>query len=200
MADTADRILNDLRRRRDELKPLVGELERIEAAIDALERAESPSGSRANGSTAAKPADGRRRRRGRPRGSGTGTGTGSGRGSTGPGAGGTEAGPNRTDQFLALVRRGAISIPAAARELGIGPNYLYRIAATLESEGTIRKQGRDYVMNVESTPSENAETLPEPDESGAPHQPATPGRDEGGDDDLIADEGVNEGTREIIEE
>src|SRR3546814_5331449 len=44
--------------------------------------------------------------------------------------------PNRTDQFLDLVRSGGISIPAAARELGIGPNYLYRIAGTLESEGT----------------------------------------------------------------
>ena len=42
-------------------------------------------------------------------------------------------------------------------------------------------------MNVESQPSENAEVLPEPEESG-------------GDDDLVTDEGVNEGTREIVEE
>jgi hypothetical protein len=191
MADTADRILNDLRRRRDELKPLVGELERIEAAIGALESAETGSGTgRANGSPAAKAPNGRRRRRGRPRGSG--------RGAGGSGGGGAPAGPNRTDQFLNLVRRGAISIPAAARELGIGPNYLYRIAATLESEGTIRKQGREYVMNVDSTPSENAEVLPERGESR--NESAPPGRDEGDDDDLIADEGVNEGTREIVEE
>lgn len=171
MADTADRILADLRRRRDELKPLVGELERIEAAIDALERLDS--GDNGGAAPAAPPAPSRsRRRRGRPR----------------------KGEPNRTDQFLDLVRRGAISIPAAARELGVGPNYLYRIAGTLESEGTIRKEGRDYVMNVESAPSDNAEVVPEPDPE--------PG-DEGtaaGDDDLVADEGVNEGTREIVEE
>ena len=174
MADTADRILADLRRRRDELKPLVGELERIEAAIDALERAESANGSggRASGPPSAPASRGRRRRRGRPR----------------------SGEPNRSDQFLDLVRRGGISIPAAAHELGIGPNYLYRIAATLESEGTIRKEGRDYVMNVDTPPSENAEVVPEPDES-AP-------RDKGGrdDDDLVADEGVNEGVDEIVEE
>src|SRR5688572_12197461 len=127
MADTADRILADLRRRRDELKPLVDELERIEAAIAALEAANSGSG---NGSSRSRAASGgstaapSRRRRGRPR----------------------KGEPNRTDQFLELVRTGGISIPAAAREMGIGPNYLYRIAGTLESEGTIKKQGREFVM------------------------------------------------------
>ena len=30
--------------------------------------------------------------------------------------------------------------------LGIGPNYLYRIAGTLESEGTIRKEGKSFVL------------------------------------------------------
>jgi transposase-like protein len=167
MADTADRILDDLRRRRDELKPLVGELERIEAAIDALERAggaPSPSGS-GNGT-------GTGRRRGRPR----------------------KGEPNRSDQFLALVREGGTSIPAAAERLGMGPNYLYRLANTLESEGTIRKQGREYVMNLDSEPSENAEVLPEPEEAGAE------GRDGDDGDDLVADEGVNEGTQEIAEE
>ena len=144
MTDTADRILDDLRRRRDELRPLVDELERIERAIEALERAGGPNG----GATAAP--TGTRRRRGRPR----------------------KGEPNRTDQFLALVQNGATSIPAAAKALGIGPNYLYRIAGTLEGEGTIRKEGREYVMAVE--------------------RPAG--------DDLVADEGVNEGTRAIAEE
>ena len=177
MADTADRILDDLRRRRDELKPLVGELERIEAAIDALERASSDNGAPA--ATRGASGAGRRRGRGRPR----------------------KGEPNRTDQFLALVREGGTSISAAARELGIGPNYLYRIAGTLESEGTIRKQGREYVMNVEGERSDNAEVLPDPEQAGA-------GASESGDaeggasggDDLVADEGVNEGTREIAQE
>jgi hypothetical protein len=124
MTDTADRILQELRARRDELRPLVDELQRIEAAIEALERAggaRSAPAAPATGSRAAGP--GTRRRRGRPR-----------RGE-----------PNRSDQFLQLVRKGAISVPDAARVLGIGPNYLYRIAGTLESEGTIRKQGREFV-------------------------------------------------------
>jgi hypothetical protein len=173
MADTADRILDDLRRRRDELRPLVGELERIEAAIDALERASGNGGSGAR--TAAAPS---------PRGSGTGTGRRRGRPRKGE--------PNRTDQFLALVREGGTSIPAAADALGIGPNYLYRIANSLQAEGTIRKQGREYVMNVEGESSDNAEVLPEPEESGN----GAPGQD----DDLVTDEGVNEGTSEIVEE
>jgi len=167
MADTADRILADLRRRRDELKPLVDELERIEAAIDALERATGDTDSRSNGGPSARPAG---RRRGRPR----------------------KGEPNRTDQFLALVREGGTSISAAARELGIGPNYLYRIANTLQTEGTIRKQGQEYVMNVDGESNENADVVESPDE----------GADASGgdDDDLIADEGVNEGTREIAQE
>jgi hypothetical protein len=118
MTDTADRILQELRARRDELRPLVDELPRIEAAIAALEAA--------GGTTPSSP--GRSgRRRGRPR-----------RGE-----------PNRSDQFLQLVREGAISVPDAARVLGIGPNYLYRIAGTLESEGTIRKEGKKFVMAAE---------------------------------------------------
>ena len=166
MADTADRILDDLRRRRDELRPLVTELERVEAAIDALERAAGDTGARSNGRAQAAPSGtGTGRRRGRPR----------------------KGEPNRTDQFLALVRAGGTSISAAARELGIGPNYLYRIAGTLESEGTIRKQGREYVMNVDGEDTGNAEVVEPP-------------ADEGGGDDLVADEGVNEGTREIVEE
>src|SRR3954452_25237925 len=165
MTDTADRILDDLRRRRDELRPLVDELQRIEAAIDALERLDHGTG---NGTTSR--ATGAGRRRGRPR----------------------KGEPNRADQFLALVRDGGTTIPAAADALGIGPNYLYRIAGTLESEGTIRKEGREYVMAVErESDDDNAEVLPQPDEDDA---------GAGGDDDLVTDEGVNEGTSEIAEE
>src|SRR3954451_22622127 len=138
MTDTADRILDDLRRRRDELRPLVDELQRIEAAIDALERLDHGTG---NGTPSR--ATGAGRRRGRPR----------------------KGEPNRTDQFLALVREGGTSIPVAATELGIGPNYLYRIANTLLNEGTIRKNGREYVMNVDGESTEHADVV-EPPETG----------------------------------
>ena len=164
MTDTADRILDDLRRRRDELRPLIDELQRIEAAIDALERLDA--GAR-NGAGAPVRTG---RRRGRPR----------------------KGEPNRSDQFLALVQDGGTTIPAAAQKLGIGPNYLYRIAGTLESEGTIRKEGREYVMAVErESEDDNAEVLPQPDDAES---------NGGGDDDLVTDEGVNEGTSEIAEE
>jgi hypothetical protein len=164
MTDTADRILDDLRRRREELRPLVDELQRIEAAIDALERIDHGAG---NG-TATAPAPGRRS--GRPR----------------------KGEPNRSDQFLALVQDGGTTIPAAAQQLGIGPNYLYRIAGTLESEGTIRKEGREYVMAVErESEDDNAEVLPQPDDAES---------NGSGDDDLVTDEGVNEGTEKIAEE
>ena len=165
MTDTADRILDDLRRRRDELRPLVEELTRIEAAIEALEQAAGDNGGAPAGRGASA---GSGRRRGRPR----------------------KGEPNRSDQFLALVQDGGTSIPAAAKAMDIGPNYLYRIAGTLESEGTIRKEGRDYVMAVERpNDDDNAETLPQPDEA-----------NESGHDDLVADEGVNEGTSELGEE
>ena len=167
MTDTADRILDDLRRRRDELRPLVDELQRIERAIDALEQATG------NGGAAASPSRRGGRRRGRPR----------------------KGEPNRADQFLALVQNGGTSIPQAAKELGIGPNYLYRIAGTLVNEGTIRKEGRDYVMAVEQeSDDENAEVLPQPDEAEADRDQS------GGGGDLVAEEGVNEGTSEIAEE
>ena len=172
MADTADRILDDLRRRRDEIRPLVDELGRIEAAIDALERV-SDGPARGEGTNGDAPAA-TGRRRGRPR----------------------KGEPNRTDQFLALVRAGGASIPAAAKELGIGPNYLYRLANTLQAEGTIRKQGREYVMNVDGESSDNAEVLPDPETS---EQDKGQGGSADGDD-LVTDEGVNEGTREIVEE
>src|SRR4051812_43304979 len=143
MTDTADRILQELRARRDELRPLVDELGRIEAAIAALEQADDAPAPRAR---AASTPSSSGRRRGRPR-----------RGE-----------PNRSDQFLALVREGAISIPDAARVLGIGPNYLYRIAGTLESEGTIRRDGKQFVIDVEP---------PEPGPNGG----------------LVTTDGVNEG-------
>ena len=164
MADTADRILNDLRRRRDELRPLVDELSRIEAAIEALESAGS------NGNAPSGPAGPTGRRRGRPR----------------------KGEPNRADQFLALVQSGGTSVAAAAKELGIGPNYLYRIAGTLEGEGTIRKVGREYVMAVETERDDNADVI----EPGGEPQPEAGQQD----DDLVAEEGVNEGTREIAQE
>ena len=151
MADpsTVPRLLDELRQRRDELRPLVEELSQIEAAIQALERVGAParSGSRRSGS-----GNGRRG----PRGAGSGR----------PRRGRPPKGePTRSDQFLALVEsQPGISISEAAERLSIEPNYLYRVSATLQREGTIRKDGRGFVPGVAPAPSEQAEVIEVPSE------------------------------------
>lgn len=147
MADnTVSRLLGELKQRRDELRPLVDELSQIEAAIAALEPV--GSGARA-GAGRGRPANGRRGprsgaqgnkpRRGRP----------------------PKGEPTRSDQFLALVeQQPGIGIGEAAQQLAIEPNYLYRVSATLQREGTIRKEGRGFVMAVQAPPpNEGAEVI-----------------------------------------
>ena len=64
----------------------------------------------------------RRRRRGRPRGSGT-----------------------RSAQALALVEaKPGITIPEMAKEMGITPNYLYRILPELAKDGKVKKTGKGW--------------------------------------------------------
>jgi len=47
------------------------------------------------------------------------------------------------DQFLALVREDrGISITQAAEGMGVQPSSLYRIAAKLEREGAIARDGQ----------------------------------------------------------
>jgi hypothetical protein len=124
--------------RLEELRPLVAEVARLERALAALETIERPSTPRAP----TRP--GRRRRRGRP----------PGRRSSG----------TRADQFLALVLdRPGITIAEAAKATGAAPTYLYRIAATLEREGTVRRERRGFVA-----PGVEGPTAPEPRGEGPP--------------------------------
>ena len=108
--------------RLDELRPLVAEVERLERALAALQAADGQA-------EPDQPATRRRgRRRGRP----------PGRRSAG----------TRTDQFLALVRdRPGITVAEAAKATGAAPTSLYRIAATLKREGTVRREGRGFVAS-----------------------------------------------------
>ncbi len=47
---------------------------------------------------------------------------------------------------MALVRdRPGITVAEAAKATGAAPTSLYRIAATLEREGTVRREGRGFV-------------------------------------------------------
>jgi hypothetical protein len=133
MADFLDEKRSEIKSRLDELRPLVDEYHRLDAALSALEGV---------GAGAAAPARGRRRaassgsansssrrgggsgsgRRGRPRGSGT-----------------------RGKQALELVRaKPGITIPELAQDMGIEQNYLYRVLPGLQKDGLVRKEGRGW--------------------------------------------------------
>jgi hypothetical protein len=126
MADFLEDKKREINARLKELRPLVDEYTRLEAAAQALE------GVTSNGTSTSAP---RRRRttrrasgssgtgrRGRPRGSGT-----------------------RSKQALELVRaKPGITIPELADAMGIKQNYLYRVLPGLAQEGLVRKQGRGW--------------------------------------------------------
>jgi CRP-like cAMP-binding protein len=129
MPDFLEEKKREISARLKELRPLVDEFHRLEAAAAALEGV--PSGDGGGGSSPAPARRTRRRtssaatgtrRRGRPRGSGT-----------------------RGKQALDLVRsRPGITIPEIAKEMGIQQNYLYRVLPGLEKDGLVRKEGRGW--------------------------------------------------------
>jgi CRP-like cAMP-binding protein len=128
MADFLDEKKREIDARLKELRPLVDEFHRLEAAAAALDGVGSPAGAaaparrgRRRAATSAAPSTGTRRR-GRPRGSGT-----------------------RSKQALELVRtRPGITIPEIAEAMGIQQNYLYRVLPALQKDGLVRKEGRGW--------------------------------------------------------
>jgi sugar-specific transcriptional regulator TrmB len=126
MADFLDEKRREITERLRELKPLVDEYHRLEAAQAALEGVPAQSQRRAGGRTRSDgggPArGGGGGRRGRPRGSGT-----------------------RSKQALELVRsKPGMTIPELAEAMGIKQNYLYRVLPSLQKEGLVRKEGRGW--------------------------------------------------------
>jgi hypothetical protein len=134
-ADFLDEKRHEIGARLKELKPLVDEYQRLEAAAAALAGITTTS---ANGSTArrasrgeqttTKPRSARKRgaahgaRRGRPKGSGT-----------------------RGAEALALVTSTpGITIPELAEKMGIKQNYLYRVLPGLAEDGLVVKDGRGW--------------------------------------------------------
>jgi CRP-like cAMP-binding protein len=123
VADFLDEKRKEIQARLKELRPLVDEYHRLEAAERALSGVESKP------AAAATPTRRRRRsssssngRRGRPRGSGT-----------------------RAAQALALVgERPGITIPELADAMGIKQNYLYRVMPGLAEDGKVTKSGRGW--------------------------------------------------------
>ena len=121
MSRLSDEKRKEIQARLKELKPLVDEYNRLEAAERALagvgsKPAAAAAPARARSSSASNG------RRGRPKGSGT-----------------------RALQALELVRaRPGITIPELAEAMSIKQNYLYRVMPTLADEGQVVKSGRGW--------------------------------------------------------
>jgi hypothetical protein len=131
MADFLEEKKREISARLKELKPLVQEYERLEAAQRALDGVEggaaaparatrrAPSGGRARRSSGGGGGTGRR---GRPKGTGS-----------------------RANETLGLVRSTpGITIPELAEKMGIKQNYLYRVLPGLAQDGLVSKQGRGW--------------------------------------------------------
>ena len=144
MTDFLDEKRKEITERLKELKPLVDEYHRLEAAASALAgvgtsavraAADVVTGKRGPGrprgsaakkpaaKTARKPAKaGAKRRAGRRKGSGT-----------------------RAAEALAFVQgQPGITIPELAAKMGIKQNYLYRVLPGLEQEKKVEKKGRGW--------------------------------------------------------
>lgn len=144
MTDFIDEKRQEITNRLLELKPLVDEYTRLEAAAAALADVdvEPPEG-------------GTPRRRGprRPRSS-------SGRAEAGGAATAARHGPSAGTRLVGKRRKGAgtraaaalslveeypgITIPELAARMGIKQNYLYKVMPSLEEGGRVKKEGRDW--------------------------------------------------------
>lgn len=130
-ADFLDEKRHEIGARLKELKPLVDEYQRLEAAAAALDgvpatpltSSTSPGTRRAARTPAARNRGASHGgRRGRPKGSGT-----------------------RGAEALALVKATpGITIPEIAAKMGIKQNYLYRVLPGLAEDGLVVKDGRGW--------------------------------------------------------
>jgi hypothetical protein len=130
MPDFLDEKRKEIQARLKELRPLVDEFHRLEAAEQALSgvnTGSSPATATATTTTrrarrATRGTGGGGARRGRPRGTGT-----------------------RAQEALKLVtERPGITIPEMAEAMGIKQNYLYRVMPTLAEQGQVTKSGRGW--------------------------------------------------------
>jgi hypothetical protein len=129
MADFLEEKRREIDARLKELRPLVDEYARLEAAAAALGSVPDAAASSAPRRKGGRPASGSRKitasaggRRGRPKGSGT-----------------------RANEALALVKQNpGIKIPEIAEKMGIKQNYLYRVLPSLAEDGLVIKDGRGW--------------------------------------------------------
>ena len=148
MTDFLDVKAREITERLKELKPLVDEYTRLEAAAAAL--------AGVGGSASAATATPRRRGPGRPRGSvnrttkaATKTTTTRKKPGRPPGkrrAGRRKGSGTRAAEAFAFVQgQPGITIPELAAKMGIKQNYLYRVLPSLQKEGKVMKKGRGWL-------------------------------------------------------
>ena len=124
---------SEIGQRLKELKPLVDEYARLEAAaaaLDGLAPAAPATSARSRASRNAAAAKANRRPRGATNGKGRGRPKGSG---------------TRAKEALELVTANpGITIPDIAEKMGIKQNYLYRVLPGLAEDGLVEKDGRGW--------------------------------------------------------
>ena len=145
MTDFLDVKRREITERLKELKPMVDEYTRLEAAASAL----AGVGGSSAPATATTTTTTRRKGPGRPRGSGTrakaASATKTGRKATKRRAGRRKGSGTRAAEALSFVQgQPGITIPELAAKMGIKQNYLYRVLPGLEQESKVRKQGRGW--------------------------------------------------------
>jgi hypothetical protein len=128
VADFLDEKRKEIQARLKELRPMVDEYQRLEAADRALGGMDTKPAAAATTTTRRRRTTSSGSRRGRPRGSGT-----------------------RGAQALELVeKQPGITIPELAEAMGIKQNYLYRVLPGLAKEGKVRKSGRGWHLRDQS--------------------------------------------------
>jgi ribosomal protein S25 len=161
VTDFLDEKRQEITARLKELKPLVEEYQRLEAAASALDGV-GGSAATARPSTAAPAARKATGRRGPGRPKGSKTRAAKAAPAAAPTATETPAAPakrggarrkagrrkgsgTRAAQALSFVQaQPGITIPELAARMGIKQNYLYRVLPSLEEEGKVAKQGRGW--------------------------------------------------------
>jgi hypothetical protein len=154
VTDFLDEKRQEITARLKELKPLVDEYSRLEAAASALAGVGGSTSSSTNATVAAPT----RRGPGRPRGSGAGkkaakatAAVAAPKAARKPGrpkkgrAGRRKGSGTRAAEARAFVQgQPGITIPELAAKMGIKQNYLYRVLPGLEQENKVEKKGRGW--------------------------------------------------------
>lgn len=126
MQDFLSEKRNEIDARLKELRPLVDEYHRLEAAESAIASVSAAPSSNGDAAPAKVTKPRARRSSGKPRGRPKGSGS-------------------RANEAVALVTENpGITIPEIADRMGIKQNYLYRVLPGLAKDGRVKKEGRGW--------------------------------------------------------